>query len=267
MSLFKRTIKPKRSNSAESRKTSLHFNTLIQAGALLIVVMCFILIFHKAHKYSQPVIIEDIPLVKSRSCNIRNLPNSPGGMIIPHQEKSIYNNINNNAEHIKQKDETVTAKPQDSIGPLRQLLPDNKAPEIDVTQNQKILNISKDVITDTPPLVEKGTLRSNASNASNALSHHSTQQESEPNVFSVIDTDKVSILLGTTGTRAAAENKWLRLTKQYPRLKQYTHTIKMIRNEHATRYQISTQKEIQPEDAGAICDLLQQHQEDCLIEQ
>ncbi|WHQ47081.1 MAG: hypothetical protein MTP17_01780 [Candidatus Midichloria sp.] len=88
---------------------------IIFTSALIV----FLVLFNRAYKYAKPVNLEQLPLVKRLKKEFKFQPKNSAGLIIMHQNKTIYDNLKSNPKKEAQNHAISPGKNEDLLVLLR----------------------------------------------------------------------------------------------------------------------------------------------------
>jgi len=103
-------------------------------------LIAFLLLFNAAKHFAIPIDLEKLPLIKRQIGEFKFRPQDPAGLIIMHQNKTIYDNLRSSQKKDNQNHLFLSTKPEDLLSSLKSIYLTNKEKEIDLSNPFEILD-------------------------------------------------------------------------------------------------------------------------------
>ena len=174
------------------RSRSLKKLQLAEILLFSIALTTFFIIFNSASKYSKYIDLEQLPLIKKTNLDFKIQPKDADGLIIRHQNKTIYENLKSKSNDEHQKSKISLEINENLLIILRTLYLEN-------VQQTKSVEDPFSVIEDTTTefIINFGTTSNQEAAETKLHRLASTYQELAKSKFKILQTDKDKYRLET----------------------------------------------------------------------
>lgn len=270
LSEFKQKIAAQRAEEYENRRLQLQrsrngfIGTL--AGVALAAVVSWFILLPKMSESSN-----ELPLIKRPLTPVKVQPNDPGGMIIPNQDKSVYDLVEKKVEDSlpesllpqpetpKLPEISASEKSKNANAALLNVKPlDEKIEAVEATDGQKIK------IPEKPKDISSNVTTEKALPEVQAPVEEKPKTE-EPKA--AVSKGHWQVQLVASANRSAVEKSWDEEVKKYAILKDLPHEVEAAENGKSTMYRLKAGDFENRSDADALCAQIKNAGGSCVVKQ
>ena len=159
---------------------------LIEILVFCIVFTAFFILFNSAYKYAKPLDLEQLPLIRKTNLNFKIQPQNTAGLIIMHQNKTIYDNLKSQSKKELQKSKPLLEKNEDLLIILRSTY--LKSKEVSKHTENPFFMITEDSAEQF--VISFGTTSNQEAAETKLQRLASTYSELATSKFKIVQTDK-----------------------------------------------------------------------------